>query len=124
MIDGVYDKRRDLYYFSDTNQIRVFSKTQGQWLNSIPIPVPARKAGAQRLFSLALSPDGSKLAITDAGALAIYILDPGSPSPIAIYPLVPQFDLTYTPGGVAVTNAGVVYFMTADTFVTMAKQGM
>ncbi len=114
LVDGVYDKRRDLYYFTDTNQLRVFSKTQRQWLNSIPIPIPARTAGAQRLFSLALSPDGSKLAITDAGALAIYVLDPASPSSVAIYPLVPQFDLTYTPAGVAVTNAGVVYFMTSD----------
>ncbi|MEO6806724.1 MAG: hypothetical protein ABI286_07510 [Edaphobacter sp.] len=114
LVDGVYDKLRDLYYFTDANQIRVFSKTQGQWLNSIPIPVPVRSAGAQRLFSLALSPDGSKLAITDAGALAVYILDPGSPSSVATYPLVPQFDLSNTPGGVAVTNAGVVYFMTFD----------
>ena len=96
------------------NQIRVFSQSQKQWLNPILIPAPARTAGQQRLFSLALSPDGSKLAITDAGALAIYVLDPGSPSSITTYPLVPQFDLTNTPAGVAVTNAGVVYFMTFD----------
>ena len=42
----------------------------------IPIPSPAGAYGPQRLLALALSPDGSKLAISDAGAIAVYVLNP------------------------------------------------
>ncbi len=114
LIDGIYDKSRDLYYFTDANQILVFSRTQARWMNPIPLPAPAKAFGPQRLYGLALSPDGSKLAVTDAGALAIYLLNPSSPSSITTYPLSGQFDLTDTPSGVAVTNAGAIYFTTFD----------
>ena len=112
LIDGVYDSHRNLYYFTDTNQVRVFSRTQAQWLSPIPIPTPAHPAGPQQLFGLALSPDGSKLALADAGAFAVYVLNPSSPSSITTYQL--GSDLTNAPGGVAVTNSGTVYYTTFD----------
>src|SRR6185437_435474 len=63
LVQGIYDPRRDVYYFTDATQIRVFSKTKGAWLASIPMPPTA-----QRLWGISLSPDGSKLAVSDAVA--------------------------------------------------------
>jgi hypothetical protein len=115
LIDGVYDPKRNVYYFTDTNQVRVFSLAEGTWDSSIPIPAPKGAYGPQRLFGIALSPDGSKLAITDPGAIAIYVLDPDQPESIQSY-AYPQGGLSLAdePGGVAVTNSGIVYFTTFD----------
>jgi hypothetical protein len=111
LVDGVYDAKRDVYYFSDTNQVRVFSATQKAWLPSIAIPAPQNASASQRLWGLALSPDGSKLAITDAGAAAVYLLDPDSPSSVQSFPLTPVANWSsYEAHAVAVTNAGVIYF--------------
>ena len=120
LLDGIYDPHRDVYYFSDVNQIRVFSRTQGKWLNPIPIPAPAGAYGAQRLFGLALSPDGSKLAISDSGAIAVYVLNPDFPNSIQSFAFasqispVPQYAITGTPSGVTITNSGQVWFATYD----------
>jgi hypothetical protein len=38
LAQGIYDSHTDLYYFTDTNQIQVFSKTQGSWQPPITIP--------------------------------------------------------------------------------------
>ena len=117
LADGVYDPRRDVYYFTDANQIRVFSLTQGAWLNPIPIPAPKGAYGPQRLLGIALSPDGSKLAVSDPGAIAIYIVNPDQPTSIQSFPYATQIltgGNTEEPSGVAVTNNGTVYFATFD----------
>jgi hypothetical protein len=116
LADGVYDSKRDVYYFSDATQVRVFSLTQGIWLAPIPIPAPQGAYGPQRLFGLAISPDGSKLAISDPGAIAIYIVDLDQPSSIQSFPFASQIfePITEEPSGVAITNGGTVYFATFD----------
>jgi len=115
LIDGVYDPKRNVYYFTDANQVRVFSLAENGWQASIPIPAPKGAYGPQRLFGIALSPDGSKLAITDPGAIAVYVLDPDQPASIQSY-VYPQAGLPMTeePAGVAVANNGMVYFTTFD----------
>ncbi len=66
LAQGIYDSKRNVYYFTDASQIDVFSRAQGQWLN--PILVPASPTGAShRLWGIALSPDASKLAVADTG---------------------------------------------------------
>jgi hypothetical protein len=117
LIDGVYDPKRDVYYFTDTAQIRVFSLTKGAWQTPIPIPVPANAYAPQRLWGIALSPDGSKLAVADAGAVAIYILNPDQPSSIQSFALAPQigyYAQSEDPTGIAILNNGTVYFATTD----------
>jgi hypothetical protein len=117
LADGVYDPKRDVYYFTDTNQVRVFSLAQGAWLASIPIPAPQGAYGSQRLFGIALSPDGSKLAIGDPGAIAIYIVNPDQPSSVQSFPYAAQIGYyanTEEPAGIAITNSGIVYFATFD----------
>lgn len=117
LAQGIYDTTRDVYYFTDAAEIRVFSKTQGEWL--APIQVPAAPAGTtHRLWGIALSPDGSKLAVSDTGDAMIYLLDPGSPASVQSFPVSTYFagipysypGVTTYPAGLAVSNAGNIYF--------------
>jgi hypothetical protein len=117
LMDGVYDPKRDLYYFTDTNQVRVFSRSQSKWLSSIVIPPPVGAYGSQRLLGVNLSLDGSKMVVSDAGAIAIYIIDPDNPTSIKSYPYASQVlgdPITETPSGVAITNSGIIYITTFD----------
>ena len=63
------------------------------------------------MWGLALSPDGTKLAVADIQAALIYVLDPTNPSSVKSYPFVSGYttDVSADPAGVAITNAGVVY---------------
>jgi WD40 repeat protein len=110
LTEGIYDPLRDLYYFANTSEIEVFSKTLGKWLS--PIAVPTAPAGtAHRLWSLALSPDSSKLAVSDAGSGQIFLLDPaGQAAPQTFLFSSGRSDVTALPAGVAVSDTGVIYF--------------
>jgi len=108
LVQGIYDPKRDVYYFTDQTQIRVFSRTKAQWLAPIPMP-----AGAQRLWGISLSPDGSKLAVSDAGANGIYLLNPDSPAAVNTFALPNTgFDQGEEPCGLAITDSGQIYFAT------------
>jgi len=117
LADGVYDAKRDLYYFTDASQIRVFSLTKSAWQTPIAIPVPAGAYGPQRLVGLALSPDGSKLAIADPGAIAIYLVNPDQPASVQSFALAAKLGMY--PNGAepldpVVTNGGMVYYTTVN----------
>jgi len=119
LAQGIYDPGRDVYYFTDRTQVRVFSKTQGKWLTAIPITPPA--GTSERLWGLALSPNGNKLAIADTGAGAIYVLDPDSPSSIQTFIVPNSLNFTTTlPTGVAISNDGIVYFTARTPGITGA----
>jgi len=106
LVQGIYDSKRSLYYFTDQTQVRVFSRSSGQFLTSIPMP-----AGASRLWGIALSPDGSKLAVSDTGTNEIYVLDPDTPSAVKTF-TIPNTatDEGEQPGGLAITDSGIVYY--------------
>jgi hypothetical protein len=115
LADGIYDSTRDVYYFSDANQIRIFSLTQNAWLPSIPIPAPHDAYGPQRLAGLAMSPNGASLAVADAGAIAAYVVQLNNSNSITSYPFASQFPpLTEVPTALAITNSGIVYVATSD----------
>jgi streptogramin lyase len=95
---GIYDSHRDVYYFADQKQIQVLSKTSGKWLAPIPL------SGATSLLAISESPDGSKLAVSDYGGNAIFVVDPDTPQSPNRYPV------SFPPVGLAVTNVGSVYF--------------
>jgi len=113
LAQGVYDSHRDVYYFTDQSQLRIFSKAQGQWVPSIPIP------NSSRLWGIALSPDGSKLAIADAGASLIYLLNPGSPSNIKTFTL-PNIgmDQGEQPSSLVITDSGSIYYSSFYAYST------
>jgi hypothetical protein len=98
-----------VYYFTDANQIQVFSKTAGKWLAPFPIP------HAVRLYGIALSPDGSKLAVTDPGNDTVDVLNPDSPGSVASFSLPNTvLDQGTLPCGVAATDSGIVYYVSYD----------
>ena len=108
---GIYDPTRHVIYYSDSTAVRIFSPASGQWAPSIPIP------NSSRLWGLALSPDGSKLAISDVVAANIYVLDPDSPSTISTFNIQrTPFDVSagIVPTGIAISNAGIVYYHIAE----------
>lgn len=110
LAQGIYDPGRDVYYLTDATQVQIFSRTQGKFLAPISIP------GSQRLWGISLSADGSKLVIGDAAADTIFLLNPDTPATIKTFPLpapsVPGF--ISNPAGLAVSNAGMVYFAVAN----------
>lgn len=113
LVQGVYDPLRDVYYFTDATKIQVFSLTQGKWLS--PISIPAPNAAGQRLWGIALSPNASKLAVADAKASVVYLVDPANPTsikPFSIAPSVPT-GILVLPAGVAISDTGIVY-LTVD----------
>jgi hypothetical protein len=116
LAQGIYDAKRDLYYFTDAAVIQVFSKTQGQWLT--PIQVPAAPSGkTHRLWGIALSPDGSKLAVSDENTAMIYVMSPDPPRSAQSFSL-PYYVFgqptsspgeTTVPAGLAISDPGDVY---------------
>ena len=118
LIQGVYDSLRDLYYFTDVSEIRVFSKTAGQWQTSIQVPA-APNGTTHRLWGIALSPDRSKLAVSDHGSGMIYVIDPGSGATTQAFSVtetyfagrpLPGTDAHSRPAGLAIGDSGTIYY--------------
>lgn len=119
LVQGIYDAKRDLYYFTDASEVRVFSKTQGQWLTPIQVPAVPQNT-THRLWGIALSPDGSKLAVSDATAGMIYLIDPDSTGSVQSFPFHEPYvggspdpyltGLITNPDGLAVSDSGMIYF--------------
>jgi DNA-binding beta-propeller fold protein YncE len=109
LAQGIYDPHRDLYYFTDVNKIQVFSLTQKSWLPPISIP---GAPGLERMWGLALSPDGAKLAIANSMAPTIYLLDPMNPASVKTFSIAAGGvqGLVMNPVGVSVSNSGMVYY--------------
>lgn len=114
---GVYDPYLHFYYFSDKTRIQVFSLFDEAW--QTPITLPGTTANTQ-LLGLALSPDGTKLAVADYGDQMIYVLNPATPGSTQIYTL-PPVDSQLTPCGLAILNSGIVYFATVGVDVSGAR---
>ena len=112
LAQGIYDSHRDLYYFTDQTQVQVFSRTQGQWL------APVSLTNASRLWGLTLSPDGSKLAVADAGSATIYVVNPSSPSSVKTFVLPNYASQGRYPGSLVITDSGTIYFSTFYTDTT------
>ncbi len=108
---GIYDARRDLYYFTDKSQIQVLSRNSRKWLS--PIALPGTGTNSQ-LQAISLSPDGSKLAVSDIGGRTIYMLNPDNPAAVQSYSmsLDPSDAVGGQPCGLAIGNNGVIYFVT------------
>ena len=106
LAQGIYDPHRDVYYFTDADRIQVFSRTQGKWLSPIALP-------GQRLWGISLSPDGSKLAVGDYTGGKIYVLGPDNPASQQSFTIpVPIAGTVVGPAGLAISDAGMVYFAT------------
>ena len=111
MNQGVYDRQRDLYYFTDVNTVQVFSRTSSSWKTAFQMP---STSGTKQLWGLALSPDDSLLAISDPGTSSIYVLDPDHPAAIKAFPVPATEPIPIFPCGVAITNDGQVFYLISE----------
>ncbi len=118
LAQGIYDAKRNVYYFTDAEQIEVFSRIEGKWLSPIPVP-PVPAGQSHRLWGIALSTDASKLAVADLGDAMIYLIDPDAPNSAQSFPMPAECSgghcfstyngvVTY-PIGVAVSDTGMIY---------------
>lgn len=124
LAQGIYDAKRNRYYFTDANVIQVFSRSSGgQWLTPISVPTPLGGA-AHRLWGIALSPEGNKLAVSDANAGMIFVLNPDTPGSVQSFAvpgpyvdgiLVQNTAVHAEPAGLAISNTGMVYYSTFTT---------
>jgi hypothetical protein len=67
-----------------------------------------------------LSPDGSKLAVGDAGASRIYVLNPHTPAAISAFSALTADEVSALgqPAALAIADSGIVYFMDFFSFFT------
>jgi WD40-like Beta Propeller Repeat len=100
---GIYDRGRDLYYFTDITKVQVFSRSSG-WKTPITVP------GASSLWGISLSPDGTKLAVGDEQANVIFVINPADPTSVSSHALPGVTNSSTGPTGLAVTDQGAVYF--------------
>ena len=108
LAQGIYDPHRNVYYFTEATQVRVFSRSLGQW--QAPIPISPPPGTTENLWGIALSPDGSKLAVSDATAGAIYVLDPANPGSVRTFIVGSNYPFLTNPCGLAISDVGMVYY--------------
>lgn len=109
LMQGLYDPRRGVVYFTDQSQIDVFSISANNWVAPITI---SYATGNSRLMGIALSPDGNTLAISDAAQGNIYVLNPSSPTNVKSFNVLNGGELQ--PYALAVSSSGFVYYDTFD----------
>jgi DNA-binding beta-propeller fold protein YncE len=110
---GVYDPKRNVYYFTDVTKIQVLSLANGGWQTPITIP---NLGPSPRLFGIAISPDASELAVSDFGDDAIYLLNPDSPASAQKFQVDQSFGhQNNAPTGLAIANSGAIYYSAVFT---------
>ncbi len=111
LVQGVYSPDQGLYYFADnfSGEIQVFSRTSMSW--QTPIPLPSVDQNAHQFGGIALSPDGTKLAISDSGMGAIFVLNPSNPSAVQslVLPLTGA-NAGISVSGLTISDSGIVYY--------------
>jgi hypothetical protein len=110
LAQGIYDPYTNLYYFTDANKVQVFSRAQGAW--QTPITIPAPQGASQRLWGIALSPNGGMMAVADTMAGVIYTFDPSNPTVVNTFSTGAEPYGETLPCGVAISDGGMVYYTT------------
>ena len=118
---GIYDPRRNLYFFSDTAKIQVLSPSSGTWQTPITLP---GTSSASKLVGIGESPDGSMLAVADNGGQAIYTVNPDNPSSATRYPAPATANQPYPmpPLALTVLDNKSVYYVALDVLNDVAGE--
>jgi IPT/TIG domain len=114
LLKGVWDESRSQIYFSDGNEIQVFSTTTHQFLSPIQIP---NATAATQLAGVAITPDDTKLLVADYGDSAVLIINLNNTASVSsVSTVLPGGQqATTNPTAIAATNIN-------KAFVTVPSQ--
>jgi hypothetical protein len=116
----LYDKTRNRVYLAAGNRIDVFDAAANNYLSPITPP----SVSASPVFQgLALTPDASKLLLTNLSDTSLDIIDPDNPPTATEVPLSPGATAPATGGDVAATstNQAIVELSGAGTCSSFAE---
>jgi IPT/TIG domain len=89
-----YDRFRNELYLSAADHLDVFSLGFSSYANPIKIP---SLSGKMQLSGTALTPDGSRLLVTNTADGSVAILDPDNPSNVQVVPVTEPEQFGYPP---------------------------
>ena len=119
LMQGVWDESRSQIYFTAGNQIQVFSTASQQFTTPISIP---NSTAATQLAGIAITPDSSKLLVSDFGDSSVLIIDLNDISSVAsvstVLPSDQQFNATSNPVTLAAANNGKILVAVPNRNIT------
>jgi len=101
LMSGEYDPQRHLVYYTDSDRVQVFSLDSRSWLTAM---VPPAGSVARRLVGVAISPDASRLVVTDAGNNSVLVLSLPSGATLREHSMATAADEYHVPLDVVVRN--------------------
>jgi hypothetical protein len=106
-----YDQTRQRVYLSAGNHVDVFDLASSAFVSPISLP---SLHGTSMAAGLTLTPDGSKLLVSNSGDSSIAVINPDSPSGavavnIPFAPLPPGTQCMQNPGQIVAINTGLAY---------------
>jgi hypothetical protein len=110
-----YDSTRKRVYLSAGNHVDVFDVASNSFVSPIALP---NLHGSSMAAGLTVTPDGSRLLVSNAGDSSIAVIDPDNPSSgvavnIPFVPVAPGGVCLQNPGHIVAINTGFAY---ANTF--------
>jgi IPT/TIG domain len=110
-----YDSTRKRVYLSAGNHVDVFDVVSNTFVSPIALP---SSHGSSMATGLTVTPDGSRLLVSNAGDSSISVIDPDNPSSgvavnIPFAPPPPGAQCMQNPGQIVAINTGFAY---ANTF--------
>jgi IPT/TIG domain len=119
LMQGVWDESRNQIYFTAGSQIQVYSTVSHQFTTPIAIP---NSTAATQLAGIAITPDLSKLLVSDFGDSAVLVIDLNNISSVTsvstVLPSDAQFNATSNPVTLAAANNGKILVAVPNRNIT------
>jgi hypothetical protein len=114
-----YDSKRQRVYLSAGNHVDVFDVASNAFVSPIALP---NLRGTSMATGLTVTPDGTRLLVSNAGDSSIAVIDPDNPSNgvavnIPFVPIAPGGLCVQNPGQIVAINTGFAYASTFESGV-------
>ena len=117
LLKGAWDEARNQIYFSDGNEIQVFSTATQQFLSPLQIP---NATAATQLAGVAITPDDTKLLVADFGDSLVLVIDLSNTASVSsISTALPNIQQgTTNPISIAATNTNKAFVTVPNRNIT------